>query len=233
MCRLLLAIGRFSSERVLDAAVMMSRGETADHESPFRVHPHGWGAVWRRGGELFSHRDVRRIDEGRGDFSAHESGVELLAVHVRHATLARNHGLACTHPLERPGRDGPWFLFHNGFLPTVYQQLGRTHSEFDSAEYFDYLVPEPARSLDVEAAAAKLRALPPGGSSANAIVVNPDCAYVIHWTPEDTRYPRYFTMHKLVTREYTIIASEPIPALAARECWTPLEQRTIHAFPLQ
>lgn len=235
MCRLILAKGRFASDEIVAAAVMMSRGETADHEGPIRQHPNGWGAVWRSpDGDrpLLAHRDVRPIDESWRGAPVTSARTDLLVVHVRHATLAANQGLPCTHPLERPGPRGPWFLLHNGFLPTVYQCLGRERSEFDSAEYFEYLVPEAVDVLDVERSASRLRLIPPGGSSANAILINQAWAHVVHWTFEESPYPRYFTMHKLVEDDRTIISSEIIPALGPREQWIPLEQRTIVSIPI-
>ncbi|WP_437913553.1 class II glutamine amidotransferase [Sorangium sp. So ce302] len=232
MCRLILAKGRFSSSAILDAAIMMSSGQTADHEGPTQQHPNGWGAVWRDpGGGLSIHRDPRRINDTADESPLRGVETDLLAVHVRHATLARNQGLQCTHPLARPGAKGPWYLLHNGFLPTVHQRLGKERSEFDSAEYLEYLVPENAHTLDIDAALSKLRAIPPGGTSANAILMNAEWAYVIHWTPQEVPYRRYFSMHQLALEDCTIYASEIIPALAPRERWAPLPQR--HIVPIK
>ncbi|WP_437957467.1 class II glutamine amidotransferase [Sorangium sp. So ce119] len=230
MCRLILAHGRFSTVALLDAAVAMSTGRTAEHEGPTRRHPNGWGAVFRDPRAphgLAVHRDVRPIEHSVGESIVPRVDTDFLVVHVRHATLARNQGIGCTHPIARHGARGPFYFLHNGFMPTVYQRLGRERSEFDSAEYLDYLLPEGEEALDVDAATARLRDIPHGGTSANAILVSPRRAHVIHWTPEDTPYPRYFAMHRLALRDCTVIASEIIPALAPRERWEPLPPRDI------
>jgi len=236
MCRLIVAHGRFSSAQVFDAALGMSCGRTADHDGPIQRHPNGWGAVWRDGGRTLCHRDPRAIEAAAAEPTPiRELTTQFLAIHVRHATLARNQGLACTHPLHYAAAGAPWYVLHNGFLPTVHQRLGRSSSEFDSAEYLEYLVHDAGPRLDLDATRDKLRAIPPGGSSANAILVGPECAYLIHWTPEDTPYPRYFTMHRLDAGDCTIIASEVLPAFAPRERWQAMPPRTIHplGFPAE
>jgi glutamine amidotransferase len=140
MCRLILAKGKFSSARILDAAIAMSCGRTADHEGPIQRHPNGGGATWRHGGRLAIHRDVRSIEDSAGASPVSDLTTDFLAVHVRHATLARNHGAEFTHPLEYAHVERSWYLLHNGFLPTIYQRLGKDRSEFDSAEYLEYLM---------------------------------------------------------------------------------------------
>lgn len=228
MCRLILAKGRFSAEAILHAAVSMSTGSTADHEEPAENHPHGWGAVWRKrsmGGALALHHDTQPIFHSVDTSPVRSIDTDFLAVHVRHATLTRNHGLQFTHPLVRSGSAFAWYFMHNGFMPTVHQRLGLKASYFDSAEYFDYIVPAGANALDERETLARLRAVPAGSSSGNAIAVNPQCAYVIHWSPQDTPYPRYFTMYRLVQPNLLVIASEIIPALAPREQWEPLPEQ--------
>lgn len=232
MCRLILAHGKFSSARILDAAIRMSCGQTADHEGPTQRHPNGWGALWWQSNRIAIHRDVRSIDESADRSPIRELDTSFLAIHVRHATLARNHGMECTHPLQYAERDRAWYLLHNGFLPTIHQRLERPRSEFDSAEYLEYLVRDAGATLDIEATLAKLRDIPPGGTSANAFLVSAERAYVIHWTPEDTKYPRYFTMHRLDTNDYTIIASEIVDSIAPRERWHTMPARTIQQISL-
>jgi predicted glutamine amidotransferase len=234
MCRLILATGRFDARDILDAAVDMSCGRTADHDGPTDVHPNGWGAVWRRQDAphgLAVHRDVRPLGESFHDSPLRDLDTEFLAIHARHATLAKNQGLKCTHPLERDG-EYPWYFMHNGFLPTVYQLLGLPESEFDSREYFDYIVPRGARRLDEASTLKRLGAIPAGGSSGNAIVVNPENAYVIHWTTPGNPAPRYFGMYTLRTPRFRVIASEVVPALAPPEQWEPLKPDHVVEIPL-
>jgi hypothetical protein len=228
MCRLILARGKFSTPAILQAAVSMSMGHTADHEGPWPYHPDGWGAIWRKrsmGGALALHRDTRPISHSVDTSPVQGITTDFLAIHVRHATLARNHGPQFTHPLERSDSALVWYFMHNGFMPTVYQLLGLDASYFDSAEYFNYIVPAGTPALNKQETLARLRAIPPGGTSGNAIAVNPQRAYVIHWSPPTTPYPRYVTMHRLVRPNLLVIASEIIQTLAPREQWEPLPEQ--------
>ncbi|MFC1418879.1 hypothetical protein [Streptacidiphilus cavernicola] len=234
MCRLILAHGAFSVPAVLDAAVAMSTGRTADHDGPTQVHPNGWGAVWSAADAPHGfgvHRDVRPLAESLDDSPLPGITTGFLAVHARHATLARNSGLTCTHPLERPG-PAPWWFMHNGFLPTVHRNLGLPASRFDSREYFDWVVPHGADRLDETQTLERLAAIEPGGSSGNAIVVNPRAAYVIHWSPPDVAAPRYFAMSLLQTPDFTVVASEVVPELAPAGSWTPLKPGSVLEIPL-
>jgi glutamine amidotransferase len=230
MCRLILARGDFRTNDIVDAALAMSTGVTADHEGPIRVHPNGWGAVWREPaveGGLGIHRDVRSMAD-----SVHESPVrsvrsDFLTIHTRHATLQRNAGLQFTHPLERIEDGFTWYFMHNGFLPTVYQRLGLPRSEFDSAEYFQYIVPRGSMTIGEDETRLRLRAITPGGTSGNSVAVNRECAYVIHWTSEPNRFPRFFGMHRLARPDLLVVSSEIIPSLAAPAEWEPLKPEQI------
>src|SRR5690349_5542481 len=99
MCRIILAHGRFRAAAVLEAAVAMSTGRTADYEGPARRHVDGWGAIWRdprAPNGLAVHRDVRPIEASAGESVLPRVETDFMAVHVRHATLAENRGMAYT-----------------------------------------------------------------------------------------------------------------------------------------
>lgn len=235
MCRMILAMGSFSTQSVLNAALCMSEGVTASDDAPICRHPNGWGALWRNNTAsdgLTVHRDTRSFKESLEQSLLHKIETDFLVVHVRHATLAHNQGIEYTHPITQKETLVPWYLFHNGFLPTIYQKLGLERSSFDSREYFDYIIPQGQDKFsDNFEIIEKLESLAPGGSSANAIVVNPKRAYVIHWTSKDTHFPSYFTMYKLQTKSAVFIASEMIPEIAPYEKWTPLAKGEIIELP--
>jgi glutamine amidotransferase len=232
---MILAAGRFSTQSVLNAALSMSEGVTAKPDSPVSYHRDGWGALWREPGNqgLSIYRDTRFIKESLKEFLLQEIKPDLLAVHIRSATLTHNQGLEYTHPITREGTAITWYMMHNGYLPTVYQKLGLERSIFDSREYFDYIIPKEGDKLPPHSKILeKLESLAPGGSSANAIIVNSRKAYVIHWTPKDTQFSLYFTMHKLTTEYATFIASDIIPDLAPPECWSSLTRGEVLEFSL-
>ncbi|MGW3561391.1 class II glutamine amidotransferase [Streptomyces sp. NPDC000963] len=232
MCRLIIARGRFDPAAVLDAALGMSTGVTALQDVPTRVHPNGWGAVWRReDGTLGALRDHRALAESPRSAELLDLRTDMLAVHVRHATLPEKTGPRFAHPLERLDDTGPWYFMHNGFLPTVHRRLGLSASAFDSAEYFDYLLPHGRFELDTELALERLADIPPGGTSGNSLLINPRRAYVVHWTPPTAPYQDYFTLRRLRLPEADVIASEVVPALAPADRWEALDPHTITDLP--
>ncbi len=227
MCRMIMAQGVFSVAAVLAAAKAMSCGETAQHDGPIREHPNGWGCLWLEEGKI-------RTLHGAGAFadalpSLNITGIrtQFLAVHVRHATLDKNRGIQFSHPLHRQSGETQWYLMHNGFLPTLYQHLGLDESCFDSAEYLDYIVtgitpPDFTRHYLLE----KMAQVAPGGSSGNAFFITSEKAWAWQWQPEDTPFPRYFTMHFCQNEHSVVIASEQIPSLGVR--WRPMNNHELH-----
>jgi glutamine amidotransferase len=229
---MIIAVGRFNSADIVAAAVALAAGETADHDGAFTQHPHGWGALWRDPGApggLSALRDVRPATDSMAAALA-AIDTDFLAIHLRRSMSAQTLGPRFTHPLQRP--DDHWYFMHNGSQPTVHRLLGLPESRFDSAEYFDYLIPPRSAAIDAPEALEKLRLIPePGSNSGNAFAVRPGMAYVIHWRSPSDRWPRYFTMHELSTPDARIISSEIVPALAPAAHWRPLPPQSILEIP--
>lgn len=229
MCRMILAYGRFDAAAVLEAARAMSCGETACHDGPIREHPNGWGCLWLENGNI-------RTLHGTGTFADALPGIDadairtrFLAVHVRHATLSKNQGLEFSHPLWRTSGATQWYMMHNGFLPTIYAQLGLAESRFDSAEYLEYLV-DQATPADFtrDYLQNKMAQIAPGGSAGNAIFVTRNKAWAWQWHPADTPYPAYFTMHLCQQNGSTFIASEQILTLGEASSWRQMHNHELH-----
>jgi len=228
MCRLILAAGTFDPHDIVKGAVAMALGNTANHDSPLRCHPDGWGALWSDPASptgMSVLRDVRQADETALNSGLSAARTPFLAIHVRNATHTSTRGLQYTHPLQRSA-DG-WYFMHNGSQPTVHKMLGLEHSTFDSAEYFDYVIPTGALKLDEQQTLHRLRRIPKGGNSGNAFAVCKARAYVIHWQTPDSPWKHYFTMHQLFEPERRVIASEVIPAIAPAKYWEPLAPDTL------
>jgi glutamine amidotransferase len=235
MCRLLLAQGQFSAATVLDAAALMAGGAGAAHDGPIRIHPDGWGmAAYERGrGSWFIHRSTRPIfDSDRLPWQT-IGNPDFLLVHSRHATCPTMMGLEFTHPVEQVHADRPWYLMHNGYLPTAVIALGREQSQFDTREYLELLLQcvRGAR-LDPEAVLASLNSLQPPGSSANAFVFNDEILYVIHWSFRSHPYPQYATLWSAKVNGARFVSSEILETLAPCSSWKPLAQNLLIEIPL-
>jgi glutamine amidotransferase len=221
---MILARGAFDPRQILEAAVGMSVGATADHAGPTTCHPNGWGAMWRTtdSAALAVHRDDRPLADSADPSPITGLQTDFLAIHARHATVPANLGLQFTHPLVRADPTTTWYFMHHGYLPTVHRLLGLAASRFDSAEYFQYAIPVGTTTLEEAQLLERLSAIALPGSSGNAIAATVDEAYVIHWSLTQNLDRRYYTMYRLETDRVMIVASEVIAALAPAQLWQPL-----------
>ena len=226
-----MAQGEFSVAAVMHAARAMSCGETAQHDGPIKQHPHGWGCLWLENGRVHTLHGTGTFADALPTIDINSIRTRFLAVHVRHATLSKNRGLAYSHPLLRTRGADDWYLMHNGFLPTVYQHLGLDASAFDSSEYLEYIVDHitPA-DLNQRYLQEKMAQLAPGGSSGNAFFITREHAWAWQWHPEDTLFPDYFTLHHLQTSEAKYISSEMIPELGTASDWRRMSNHEFHSF---
>lgn len=233
MCRMIMAHGQFEVDAVLDTARAMCSGETAQHDGPIKQHPNGWGCLWLERGEVRTLHGTGSFADALPQIDSRQIHGRFLAVHVRHATLSTNSGIAFSHPLRRRSAQTDWYLMHNGFLPTIYQQLGMPASRFDSAEYLQYLVDDitPA-DLTRDYLKNKMTKVAPGGSAGNAFIVNRHSAWAWQWHPDDTPFPRYFTLNHYQDAHTQYIASESILTLGKASLWRQMGNHQLHKIHL-
>ncbi|QKJ85014.1 hypothetical protein PMPD1_0024 [Paramixta manurensis] len=229
MCRMIMAHGDFSVAEVIEAARAMSCGETAQHEGLIKQHPNGWGCLWLDNGQIRTLHGTGRFADALPELNIKALQTRLLAIHVRHATLSKNSGIQFSHPLLRQSGGTQWYMMHNGFLPTIYQNLGLPASQFDSAEYLEYVVDGVTPSdFTQRYLQEKMANVAPGGSAGNAFFFTDQQAWAWQWHPDDTPYPHYFTLHCCQNTRSTIIASEQIPALGAAAHWHRMSNHQLH-----
>ncbi len=234
MCRMILARGDFSVEQVIEAARAMCSGESAQHDGPIKEHPNGWGCLWLEGDQVRTLHGTGSFAKSIQEIDVSKINTRFLAIHVRHATLSKNMGIEFSHPLNRTSNDTPWYLMHNGFLPTIYPHLGLESSNFDSAEYLQYIV-EGITPADITEhyLKSKMAKLAPGGSAGNAFFMTAEKAWAWQWHPDDTPFPRYFTLHKYQHQGTEYIASEQISALGEASHWHPMSNHQLHEISLK
>ncbi len=234
MCRMIMALGNFSAETVLEAAINMSTGISADHDGPISCHPNGWGMIWNSTDNqtLSTYRNTEAIAKSFQEAPLEKVQGNFLAIHVRHATIAHKVGLQYVHPVEKKDSEIPWYMLHNGFLPTVYEKLGYQESFFDSKEYCDYVIPNMGDELDENLILDKLNNLREEGSSANAIIVNPKRIYLVHWSMPSCPYKKYFLMHTFKDDQQNTlyIASEIQAQIGSKEKWEALSASKIYQY---
>lgn len=232
MCRMIMAIGKFSAATLFEAAVNMSEGKTAQHQGPIRCHPNGWGLLWRNQQSMFVEKGIEKLKDGVTRLNPQLIQGDFAVLHARHATIAAKLGLQFSHPLIKHTPDTDWYFFHNGFMPTVYQALGLKESTFDTQEYADYVLPNVGTTLNRDELLAKLSALPVGGSSANAFIINKMRAYVVSWKMPSIDYGGYFDLYTTEVDGVRYISSEIQPQIAASNYWDQLPAQSCTEFTI-
>lgn len=254
MCRILLAQGIFSPEIVLDQAIAMSEGRPGMQGfSPVPNHLDGCGIIWKDplSGEIRCHRELGPLSRAKYIFlRLLPAGVSFLAIHSRSASVASTKILRYTHPLQTNAQaQVQWAFMHNGFLPTAYLQLGRNQPEFDTQEYFDYIIPPQGTVLDGAKVLSQLEALLARDpqdlrrqcSAANAVIVNKERFYVVNWAIDvehpigvgcikNPRNNPYYMLHGCQYSGAMYIASEALPLLTPGQAWERLSFQSVHEF---
>jgi glutamine amidotransferase len=235
VCRFILAWGKFDSKEITVAASEMSLGKHTASRAPIRRHPHGWGAIW------LDHCSRHRLETHHSTADLGSENIDQLliprvetsfmAIHSRYASVPSNVGLDFSHPVKRAGRV-TWYIMHNGYLPTIYERLGRQHSTFDSLEYLEYAT-EPDNSYLYSATLVrKLKTLRAGSTAGNAFFVNKNRAYAFQWLPQGSAYREFYTMYVHRNERRTIVSSERISSLGGRAEWRPLRSGDLLRFEL-
>ncbi len=222
MCRMIAARGNFDPDAVFLACQMMSCGQSAEHESPGQQHPDGWGAMWADGREgVQIHRSLAHVQV---DASPRFRGRPVfLALHARQATLKENAGFRFAHPLAGGEAAQECYLMHNGYLPTVHKRLGLTESEFDSEEYFSFLLANEHLLEDRAALTREMDALEEGSRGGNMFLLKGAeqlTTYV--WHPQGSPFTDFLTMWRWVGADAEIISSERHVHLAPLDEWRPV-----------
>jgi predicted glutamine amidotransferase len=232
MCRLILAIGKFKSKDIAVAATEMCLGLHTNVRAPIHRHPHGWGAIWLDSAsppQLKLHRSGADLASDSGRSMIEQLDTHFLAMHARFASVSENAGVAYAHPITRPG-PVTWHIMHNGFLPTVHEQLGHPCSTFDSLEYLEYATRCTSAHLCRPNLVRKLERLRAGGTAGNAFFINNSRAYAFQWFPKESENASFYTMYVHATSSRTIVSSEPISALGAVSTWRPLQSGDLLRF---
>lgn len=226
MCRMILAMGSFSSPNIFNACIQMSQGFTANHNGQIKIHANGWGALWKDpiNNNLTTQRSTEALTFNSKINALNNDKVTFLAVHARHATVPSNQGIEYSHPIELTKNQRHWYMMHNGFMPTVALELGMPLSKFDSIEYLQFLLANNENNFDARQVTEALDRLQQGNSSGNIFLINDSKAYIYQWYPKSTQFESYFTLNVFESDNQFIVTSEIIPDIAPASQWRSMKR---------
>ena len=222
MCRMIAARGNFDPDAVFQACQLMSCGHSAEHETQGKQHPDGWGAMWADTQDgVQTHKSLAHVQHD--ELPLFQGSPSFLALHARQATLKEKAGFRFTHPLEADAAAPKHYLMHNGYLPTVHKRIGLPESDFDSAEYFSFLLANEHLLEDSVALTREMDALEEGSRGGNMFFlkgVEHLTTYV--WHPLGSPFTDFLTMWRWMGADAEIISSERHIHLAPLDEWRPV-----------
>jgi len=223
MCRMIAAVGRFPTERLLEGLLLMAQDRNGLHElnegkqGKFQ-HGDGWGVLYREGGELKRHRSTEPCwaDPNLDRFS----DKEILLLHARRASPDIPVSLENTHPFQHHCCGQNWFFCHNGTVRESLPQFEGLEGTTDSERLFHLLLASYDEHDDLGSFQRVLEGLQ-DYTALNSFLLNRRYLYLFNLYRE---HPRYYTLHIHRDERGALISSEPLPGFSG---WEALENGTI------
>ena len=213
MCRMLVAVGEFSSSKLFDAAIAMAKDQTQDHERNATLgkgsfkHQDGWGisyldpqGKWRRFKSEAAIYDDVQVQWFRS------LKTKYLMIHIRYAKGSVP-ALKNNHPSYIERNDVGEFVFcHNGYVPSEinYCPSFKTKSETDSEQIF-FQILSLSKNKGIGESVSECVSLLDTPHGTNVILSSKDKSYVM---VKESEARRYYTMHIGSNERCTIVSSE-------------------------
>jgi len=226
MCRMLVALGDFSGEALLQGLCRTAQDRNELHElnkhrhGEFR-HGDGWGSVYRESNELRRYRSLRPCweDPRLPEFI----GKKLVMLHARRASPESPVILANVHPFQAEFAGRRWFLCHNGTLHEQLPEFAGLEGTTDSERLLHLLLQNYDEQHDLEGIAAVVGGLR-DYTSLNLFLLNDLRLYVLNLY---RKHPRYHTLWLGHAEDGLVIASERLNLGETPVDWEPLENGTL------
>lgn len=226
MCRMLIALGKFDTNHLIDDFIGMAADQNERHEKnadqPFQ-HGDGWGIAYLENRDLRVFRSPKAVYDDPQIDQFRNLQTRLLLLHARKAS--RGHvELRNVHPFQCQFRGRSYVFCHNGTIhdPLPFDDEFLPVSDTDSERLFLYLLSESECRLSPESMQAKLATLR-RYTAANFLLTDGETAYAGNWYAEN---PIYYTMKLLHQPELIIVASEVLPHYRQAD-WKKLKNRNI------
>lgn len=226
-CRMLIAVGKFPVDQLLDGFKLMALNENEKHEknrdNPNYIHDDGWGIVLGKSGNLIEiYKRAVPCWKDPKFMKYYDANVDFILVHARRASnkkLGRN--LTLTHPFEREG----WCFCHNGTVSEL-----EVKGESDSERFFALLMANMKQQENVKDAIETTVKNLKKYTALNFILVNARAnnalAYIL---VKYQKNPNYYTMKFFENKDHIIVSSEVLPNFKGE--WKRIKNATLLEIP--
>ena len=226
MCRMLMAVGDFEMQPLLDGLCLMAKDQNERHEENMDkplVHEHGWGIIYRSGNELKTYKSTKACFNDPKLERFQKQKTRFVALHARFASIG-NRDLNNTHPFEAQWNGEKTAFCHNGTIRNKipYDKKFHPAGTTDTEKYFFYLLSN-LNPANISVSWHKLIAGFSNYTAANAFLCRHNQAVAMN---AFTVHPLYYTMKISVSPSSLIVSSEILPNLLNRK-WEPLKNGTV------
>ncbi|MBN1155971.1 class II glutamine amidotransferase [candidate division KSB1 bacterium] len=222
MCRMIMAVGEFDLNTVIDGFITMALDRNEKHEhnqdQEFK-HRDGWGIAYWNAGLLDVYKSTTPCYEDKKIDEFRKVQTPLVLMHARRGSRGERK-IENVHPFRVNG----YVFFHNGTVkePLSFNKEYLPEGDTDSEQFFFYVLSGMQDSVSISKFAEQLLKINQY-SGMNTLLSNGPVTYVTNWHAYNERY---YTMKLLRTDKAIIISSEVLPGYAGFE-WERLRNRTI------
>lgn len=226
MCRMILAVGKFNTDWLIQDFLLMTSDQNEKHEKNIDKefkHGDGWGIAYLEKRELKIFRSTSAVYEDDQINQFRDLKTNFLILHARKASKGKV-VLENVHPFQYHLNGRQFLFFHNGTIrdELTFEDRFRPKGTTDSERLFYYLLTNSHGQLTSALLESKLKKLK-DFTAANFILTDTDKTYAGNWYSEN---PNYYTLKVLQQPELILVASEVLPHYKKAN-WKKLENHDI------
>ena len=207
VCRMVIAVGEFRVNHLLDGFRLMAMNRNEKHEHNKNdigfVHGDGWGIVSGKLGKLELYKKEVACWNDPKYHHYYNVDMDFAILHARRASPGTPVEYSFTHPFEKNG----WYFCHNGTI-NDFKSKGRS----DSEQFFSIILDNLRQHGDAKEAIKKRVNQVKKYTALNFILSDKNKAYILE---KYRQSPEYYTMKYLQNKKYVIVSSEVLPNFEA------------------
>jgi len=211
MCRMLVAVGNFNIDYLIQDFILMASDQNEKHENnvdkEFK-HGDGWGIAYFENHEIKVFRSTKAVFEDPQVDQFRNLKTNFVILHARKASKGSVE-TQNVHPFEHKLNGNHYLFFHNGTIrdeihfDNHFQPVGKT----DSERLFYSFLSDTNGQLTEKTLRSRLTEIR-DFTAANFILTDGEVTYASSWYSEN---PNYYTLKVLQTPGRVIVASEVLP----------------------
>ncbi len=222
MCRMLIALGNFRTDWLIDDFILMAADRNEKHENNANeqfLHGDGWGIVYEQSGEFRLSRAITPCYEDVRFNHYRSIQSSFFMMHARKGSK----GIVNIRNVH-PFREKDYIFCHNGAVNDELSLDDRfvPSGETDSERFFYYLLSQMPDGRIQDQLIRPVYAKMTDYTGMNTMITDGLSTYVVNWYSKN---PDYYNMKLFMNDEALIVSSEVLPHFKGN--WQKLVNRDI------